>query len=125
MVFHGLYIICGYSLYFGGGSYPSVCVPPPIGMFHSPCSVYPCGIYLFSVHFILCLSISLYTYTPSFTFCQLCDIYPQMNEKVWGCMHKCFIICSQMCILKYVYMIYITIYHIISQDSNGKHVSCR
>ena len=33
-----------YGLYFGGGSYSSVCVPPPMCVFPNPCNVYPCFI---------------------------------------------------------------------------------
>ena len=29
-----------YGLYFGGGSYSSVYVPPPLYVFHCPCNVY-------------------------------------------------------------------------------------
>ena len=70
-----IYIIGDCGLYFGRGSYSAVCVPPPLCIFHSSGNVYPFGIYLLSALFMLCMSISLSTYTPSFTFSQLCDIY--------------------------------------------------
>ena len=88
-----VYIICDYGLCFVGGSYSSLSVPPPICMFLSPCSVYPCGIYLHFCIFILCMPISLYAHTPIFTFFQLCGIYPQWDENFGGCMHMCYIIC--------------------------------
>ena len=52
----------------------------------------------------------LYTYffvdiTANFSFYQLCEFYPWLDENFWGCMHMCFTICSYMCILKYVYLI--------------------
>ena len=59
MILHGMYIMRDYGLYFGGGSYSSVYVPPPLHVFHNPCSVYSCGIYLFFCPFIFCIPISL------------------------------------------------------------------
>ena len=37
-------------------------------------------------------------------------------------MHMHFIICSYMCILKYVYLIYLIISDVIGQDSEAKHL---
>ena len=54
---------CDYGLYFGGGSYSSVYVPPPIYMLHSPCGMYPCGIYLHSV-LLCCVCLFIYTHIP-------------------------------------------------------------
>ena len=60
---HGIYIICDYGLYLGGGSYSSIYVPPPVCIFHSHCNVYPCGIYLLSV--LLCyVCLFLYPHIP-------------------------------------------------------------
>ena len=46
---HGIYIVGIFGLYFGGGSYSLVYVPPPMCVFHNPCNVYPCSICLLSV----------------------------------------------------------------------------
>ena len=62
IILHGIYIIWNCGVYFCGGFYSSVYVPPPMCIFHSPCSAYPCGIYLLSVLFILCVCLFLYTH---------------------------------------------------------------
>ena len=84
-----------YRLYFGGGSYSSVYVAPP--MFVSPLVL---AVYIPVVFFIFLSFYILYSYflvhiTPGFAFSQLCE----------GGVHMYFIIYSYMCILKYVYLI--------------------
>ena len=68
-----------YELYFGGGSYSFLYIPPPICVFHIPCNVYPCfiscGIQNRNMFYIV------YAYffvdiTPSFSFYHLCETYP-------------------------------------------------
>ena len=62
-----------YGLYFGGGSYSSVYVPPPV--FVSPIVLV---VYIPVVFFIFLSFYILYTYflvhiTPGFAFSQLCE----------------------------------------------------
>ena len=72
-----------YLLYCGGGSYTSVYIPPPMYIFHCPCNVYSCGICFFSIllYFVCLFFVHI---TPSFSFYQLCDIYPQLDENFFG-----------------------------------------
>ena len=74
--YYMVHIFLGFMAYIlVGGPYSSVYVPPSLYIFHYPCNVHSCGICLFSI------LLYLYAYffvhiTPSFTFCQLCEIYP-------------------------------------------------
>ena len=60
-----LFSDCG--LYFGGGSYSSVYVPPPICIIHSSCGVYVCGIYFYFVH-LYCVCLFFMHIYPLFYF---------------------------------------------------------
>ena len=50
-----------YGLYFGGGSYSSVYVPPPIYVSPVVLVVYIPVIFLFSFHIMFCIPISWFT----------------------------------------------------------------
>ena len=97
---------CGdYGLSFGGRSYSSVDVPPPVFVFPMVLIVcIPTFFYFFPSYFFL-YSCFLVHIAPGFIFSQLSKHLPQLDETFGGCMHMYFIICSYMCILKYVYSI--------------------
>ena len=106
-----------YGLYFGGGSYSSIYVPP--------------SLYVFPVVLIVCIPTffsSLLCFVCQFLdshlplFSHLCEFYPHLDENFWGCVHMHFIICSNMWILKCVYLTYFIIFDVISQDSTARHV---
>ena len=74
-----------------------------------------CVYFIFLVMYILVLFLVvyqsrnmfyiLYAYffidiSSSFSFYQLCEIHPQLDENFWGCLHMCFTICSYMYALK-------------------------
>ena len=99
IIFHGVCVmrIIGYILV--GVLFFYICTTIYVSIFYSPCSIYSCGVFIFLPSYIL------YTYflvhiTPGFTFSQLCEIYPWLDENFWGCMHMCFTICSYMCIFE-------------------------
>ena len=94
-----------YGLYFDGGSYSSVYVPPP--MFVSPIDlvVYIPVIFLFSFHFIFCIPISWYTFPPVLLFPN-CVHFIHDWVKIFGGVCICISsYAAYMCILKYVYLI--------------------
>ena len=72
-----------YGLYFGGGSYSSVYVPPPMHIFYCPCNVCPCVICCFPYFYILYAYFFVHI-CPSFSFYQLWEIYPQLDENFGG-----------------------------------------
>ena len=94
-----------YELHFGGGSYSSIYVPPPMCMFDNPCSVYSCGICLSFDPIIFCMPISLFTQPLVLLSTNCVKFIHDWTKTFGGCMHMCFTICSYMCVLKYVYII--------------------
>ena len=69
------------ELYFGGGSYSSVYVPPPLYVF--PVVLIVCIPTFFSSPcYVLCTS--LFPYAPCFAFAHLCEFYPHLDENFWG-----------------------------------------
>ena len=107
-----------YGLCFDGGSYSSVYVPPHLYVFPVVLVMYiPPPIFPFQVCFVYLFLNSL---MPFFTFSHLCEFSPCLDGNFWECMH--FTICSYMCILRYVYLIYFIIFDVISQDSIARHV---
>ena len=71
-----------YGLFFGGGSYSAVYVPPPLYVFPVVLVVCIPSFLFFPV--IFCVPISSFTYTPSFTSSHLCEFYPCLDENFWG-----------------------------------------
>ena len=112
-----------YGLYFGGGSYSSVYVPPPLFVF--PVVLLIC-IPSFFVSFLLCfVYLFLDSHMPLVFLLPICVSFIHTWMKTFeGCMHMHFIICSYMCVLRYVYLIYLIISDVIGQDSEAKHVIC-
>ena len=93
-----------YGFYFGGGSYSSVYVPPPLFVF--PVVLIVCVPAFFSPPcYVLCAYFFIHI-CPWFSFCPLCEFYPHLDENLWGGVHMLFIICSHMWILKCVYLTY-------------------
>ena len=83
----------GFGLYFGGGSYSSVYVPPPVCVFHNPCSVYPYDVYLLSV-LLCCVCLFLYPCIPLVLLSANCETFIHDWMKTFGgCTYMCFIIC--------------------------------
>ena len=111
-----------YGLCFGGGSYSSVYVPPPLYVF--PVVLIVCIPTFFFFTFMLCfVYLFLNSHMPLVLLFPICVSFIHTWMKTFGgCMHMYFIICSYMCILKYVYLIYFIIFDVISQDSKVKHV---
>ena len=124
MILHGLmfccfsfwyymvYVLWDYELYFGGGSYSSVYVPPPLFVSPVILVVYIPMFFIFLSYYIW------YTYflvhiTLGFIFCNCVSFNHNLMNTFGGCIHMYFIICSYMCILRYVHLIYIIIYDII------------
>ena len=58
-----IYIYFVIMVYILVGAYSSVYVPPPVCIFHGPCSVYQCSIYLHSV-LLYCVYLFLYAHIP-------------------------------------------------------------
>ena len=73
------YRVCG--LYFGGGSYSSVYVPPPLFVFPIVLIVYIPSFFL-----LLCfVYLFLFSHMPlCFSFAHLCVFYPCLDENFWG-----------------------------------------
>ena len=97
---------CG--LYFGGGSYSSVYVPPPLYVF--PVVLIVCIPTFFFLLVMFCVPISLFTYAPSFAFAHLCEFYPCLDENFWGVYayafhHMQLYVDFEMCILNILYYI--------------------
>ena len=96
---------CG--LYFGGGSYFSVYVPP--------LSVFPIVLIVgiptfFSLLVMFCVPVSLSTYSPGFTISPLCEFYPHLDENFWGVYvyafhHMQLYVDIEVCILNILYYI--------------------
>ena len=88
MILHGVYIIgiMGYILV--GGLIL-------LFMYHHLCVHFLVLVMYIQVVFIsFTYFYILYAYffvhiTPSFSFYQLCDTYPRLDENLWGCMHIC------------------------------------
>ena len=72
---------------------------------YDPCDMYPYIFFLFFPSFMFCIPIFWYTLPLVLLF--LNCVYSNHNwmKTFGGCMHMYFIICSYMCILKYVYSI--------------------
>ena len=83
MILYGVYIIWIYGLYFGGRSYSSVYVPPPVCIFQSPHSVFPHGIYLLSV-LLYCVCLFLYPHVPLVLLSANCVTFIQDWMKTFG-----------------------------------------
>ena len=111
---------CG--LCFGGGSYSSVYVPPPLCVF--PVVLIVCIPTFFFSSLLCCVCLFLYLHMPLVLLLPicLCGFLHTWMKTFGGCMHMHLTICSYVWILKYVYLIYFTIFDIISQDSKVKHV---
>ena len=117
------YMCCGdYGLSFGGESYSSVYVPPPIFVFPMILIICIPTFFYFFPSFIFCIPISWYTLPLVLLFPDCVNTNHDWMKTFEGCMHMHFIICSYMHILNYVYSIYSIIYNVISQDSKVKHV---
>ena len=107
-----------YGLCFGGGSYSAVYVPPPF-------CVYPMVLILhispfFFLFYVLCAHFFLPLYPYVFLLPFVCFFHAWMKTfGVCGCI--C-IICSHICILKWVYLTYFVIVVTIGQDSRVRHV---
>ena len=86
---HVLFLI---MVYIWVGTYSPVYVPPPIGMFHSPCSVYPCGIYLHSV-LLYCVCLFLSAHTPYVLLSANCVTFIHDWKKTFGGVCICVICC--------------------------------
>ena len=117
-----------------------VCVMGAMGSFLVgsliPLFIYHHHVYVFPVALMICIPAffslpSFYvlcTYflihiPPLFFLLPLCVGFIHAWMKTFGgCMHMHFIICSYMCVLRYVYLIYFSIFDVISQDSNAGHV---
>ena len=109
-----------YGLCFGGGSYSSVYVPPPLYIFPLVLVVYIPSFFPFLLCFVY---LFLNSHMPQVLLFPICVSFIHTWMKTFGgCMHMHFIICSYMCILRYVYLIYFIIFDVISQDSTARHV---
>ena len=94
-----------YRLCFGGGSYSTVYVPPPLYVF--PVLLIVCIPPFYSCH-VLCACFLIHIYTPSFPSSHLCEFYPHLDENFWGCMHMQHMqlyVCFEICILNILYYI--------------------
>ena len=111
-----------YGLYFGGGSYSSVYVPPPLYVF--PVVLMVCIPPFFFFIFLLCfVYLLLDSHIPLVLLLPICVCFIHAWMKTFGgCMHIHFTICSYICVLKYIYLIYFTISGVTGQDSKAKHV---
>ena len=111
---------CG--LYFGGESYSSVYVPPPLYLF--PIVLMICIPSFFFFSSLLCfVYLFLCSHMPLVLLLPICVSFIHAWMKTFGgCMHMHFIICSYMWILKCVYLIYFIIFDVIGQDSNIRHM---
>ena len=109
-----------YGLYFGVGSYSSVYVPPPLYVFPVVLVVYIPPFFPFLLCFVY---LFLNSHVPLVLLFPICVSFIHAWMKTFGrCMHMHFTICSYMCILGYVYLIYLIIFDVISQDSTARHV---
>ena len=91
-----LFVIMVYILV--GGSYSSVYVPPLVCIIHSPCSVYPCGIYLLSVLlYYVCLF--LYPYIPLILLSSICVTFIHDWMKTFGGVCICVLSYAAKCVL--------------------------
>ena len=72
-----------YGLHFGGESYSVVYIPTHICVFCCPFDVYSCGICIFPSFYVL-YAYFFVNIATSFTFYQLCEIYPQLDENFWA-----------------------------------------
>ena len=100
---------CGdYRLSFGGGSYSSVYVPLPISVFpmilimHIPSHFFP-SCYILCSYFLVHIA-------PGFTFSQLCEHYPRLDENFWGVYayvfhHMQLYVYFEICVLNISYLI--------------------
>ena len=109
----------GYIL--AGESYSSVYVPPPL--YSISCCLYSMYSYIFPPSCYVFLYLFLNSHMPLVLLFPICVSFIHAWMKTFGgCMHMYFIICSYVCILKYVYLIYFLTFDVISQDSKVKHV---
>ena len=111
-----------YGLYFVGGSYSSVYVPPPLYVF--PVVLMVCIPSFFFFTFLLCfVYLFLDSHIPLVLPVPICVSFSHAWMKTFGgCMHMHFIICSYMCVLKYVYLIYFIISDVLARIVKVKHV---
>ena len=58
-----IFIMVLWFMFWWGASYSSVYVPPPVCIFHSLCTIYPCGICLHSA-LLYCIFLFLYPHIP-------------------------------------------------------------
>ena len=109
------------GFYFGGGSYSSVYVPPPLFVF--PVVLVVCIPTFFFSSLFCFVYLFLYSHMPLVFLLPLCVCFIHTWMKTFGgCVHMHFIICSHMWILKCVYLTYFIIFDVISQDSIVRHV---
>ena len=116
LILHGVYIMGAIGCILVGGSYSSVYVPPPVCVF--PVALVVCIPTFFSFYscFVLCAYFLIHI-PPLFFLLPLCVSFIHAWMKTFGgCMHMHFIICSYMCVLKYVYLTYFIIFDVIGQD---------
>ena len=97
LILHGVCVV-GIMDFFGGGSYSSVYVPPPLCVF--PLVLMMCIPTFFSVMF--CMPISSFTYSPGFLLFQLCVFVHAWMKTFGGCVHMHHMqpyMCLEICML--------------------------
>ena len=103
-----------YGLYFGGGSYSSVYVPPPLFVF--PVVLMVCIPTFFFSSLLCFVCLFLNSHLPLVFLLPICVCFSTRGSKLLGGVHMHFIICIHMWILKYVYLTYFIIFDVIDQD---------
>ena len=121
LILHGVCIMGTMGYILVGVLFLCLCTTTCLCISCCPYGMYSC---IFFFTFLLCfVCFFLDSHIPLVFLLPFCVNFIHAWMKTFGgCMHMHFIICSYMCVLRYVHLIYLIISDVISQESKAKHV---